>query len=99
MWGGLEAHLKENSFDHTVPMMGGLTESIECFLQEPVFIFLESWVSNWRSYDCNLIIWQDGVTERVLAVTLLGYTLISHCLPVPTHVTLFVIYYENPTEG
>ena len=57
MWGGLESHLEENPFDNIVPMMGGSTESIQCFLQEPVFIFLESWVSNWMSYDCNLIIW------------------------------------------
>ena len=78
MWGGLEAHLEENPFDHIVPMMGVSTESIQCFLQEPVFILLESWVSNWRSYDCNLIIWKGGVTERVLAVTLLEYLFISH---------------------
>ena len=79
MWGGFEAHLEENPFDHIVPMMGRLTESIQCFLQEPVFIFLEGWISNWRSYKCNLIIWKGGVTERVLAVTLLEYPFISHC--------------------
>ena len=41
MWGGLEAYIEENPFDHIVPMIGGLTESIQYFLQEPVFIFLE----------------------------------------------------------
>ena len=55
MWGGLESHLEENPFDNIVLMMGGSTESIQCFLQEPVFVFLEGWVSNWRFYDCNLI--------------------------------------------
>ena len=80
MWGGFEAHLEENHFDHVVSMIGGSTESIQCFLQEPVFIFLEGWVYNWRSYDCNLIIWQGGVTEHVLAFTFLGYPFISHCL-------------------
>ena len=79
MLGGLEAHLEENPFDHIVPMMEGMTDSIQCFLQDPVFIFLESWVSNLSSYDCNLVIWKGGVTERVLAVTLLEYLFISHC--------------------
>ena len=62
MWGCLEAHLEENPFDQIVPIVGGSTESIQCFLQETVFILLERWVSNWRSYDCNLIILQGGVT-------------------------------------
>ena len=62
MWGGLEAHPEDNPFDNIVPIMGGSTESIKCFLQEPVFVFLESRVSNWRSYGCNLIIWKGGVT-------------------------------------
>ena len=62
MWRGLEAHLDHNNFDHIVPMMGGSTESIKRFLQEPGFIFLESRVSNWRSYCCDLIIWKGGVT-------------------------------------
>ena len=79
MWEGLEAHLEKNPFDHIVLMMGGSTESIQCFLQEPVFIFLERRVSNWRPYDCSLIIWQGGVTERILTVTLLEYSFISHC--------------------
>ena len=57
MWGGFEAHFEENPFGHIVPMIGGLTESIQRFLQEPVFIFLEVWIFNWRSYDCDLIIW------------------------------------------
>ena len=73
MWEGLEAHLEDNSCDHIVPMVGGLLDSIKFFLQETVFIVLESWVYNWRSYECNLIIWQGGVTERVLTVTLLEY--------------------------
>ena len=79
MWGGLENHLEENSFDRIVPMMGGLMESIQCFLQDPVFVFLEIRVSNWRSYDCNLIIWQGGVTEIIISVALLEYPFISHC--------------------
>ena len=62
MWGGLEAHLEENPFDHIVPMKRGLTDSIQCFLQEKIFILLESQVSNWMYYDCNIIIWQGGVT-------------------------------------
>ena len=78
MSGGFEAHLEENSVDRIVPMMGGSTESIKCFLQEPVFIFLEVWVSNWKPYDFNLIIWKGVVVEIVLAVTLLKYTFIYH---------------------
>ena len=62
MWGGLEAHLEENPFNHIVRMKGGSMESIQCFLQEPVFVFLEIRVSDWRSYGCNLVIWKDGVT-------------------------------------
>ena len=57
MWGGFDANLEENPFDNIVPMMRGLTESIVCFLKEPVFIFLEGWTSNLRSYNCNLILW------------------------------------------
>ena len=64
MWVGLEAHLEDNTFDHIVHTV---------FLQETVVIFLESWVYNWRSFECNLIIWQGGVTERVLTVALLEY--------------------------
>ena len=71
MWRGLEAHLDQNPFDHIVPMMGGSTESINCFLEEPLFIFLEIRVANWRSYYSDLIIWKVGVTERVIAVNLL----------------------------
>ena len=71
MWGGLEAHLEQNPFDHIVPMMGGLTEAIKRFLQEPVFIFLEIRVANWRSYYSDLIVCKGGVAECVLEITLL----------------------------
>ena len=71
MWRGLEAYLEQNLFDHIILMMGRSTEAIKCFLQEPVFIFLESRVSNWRSYYCDLIIWKGGIIERVLTVTLM----------------------------
>ena len=67
----------QNPFDHIVPMMGGSTEAIKRFIQELVFIFLEIWVANWRSYYSDLIIWKGGVTERVLTVTLLYYSFIS----------------------
>ena len=80
MWGGLEAHLEQNPFDHIVPIMGVSKESIKRFLQEPVFIFLGIWVSNWKLFYCNLIIWKDGVSERVITLTLLEYSFISHCL-------------------
>ena len=78
MWRGLEANLGHNPFDCIVPMMGVSTEAIKRFLQEPVFIFLENRVSNWRSYYFDLIIWKGGVTELVLTVTLLEYLFISH---------------------
>ena len=69
--GGLEAHLEQNPFDCIVSMLGGSTEAIKRFLEEPVFIFLESQVANWRSYYSDLIVWKGGVAERVLEVTLL----------------------------
>ena len=50
MWRGTEAHLGQNNFDHIVPMMGGLTEAINSFIEEPVFILLKSRVANWRLY-------------------------------------------------
>ena len=78
MWGGFEAHLEENPFGHIVPIMWVSAESIQCFLQEPLLIFLEGCISNWRSYNCHLIIWQGGVAEGVLAVSLLEYPFISH---------------------
>ena len=78
MWGGIKDHPKQNLFDHIVPMMGGLMESTKRFLQESVFIFLKSWVANWRSYYCDLIIWKGGVTEHVLTATLLEYSFISN---------------------
>ena len=68
---GLEAHLEKNTFDRIVLMVGGSMESIKHFIHEPVSIFLESWVSNWRLYYCELVIWKGGVTERVLTVTFL----------------------------
>ena len=71
MWIGLEGHMEHNPFDHIVPMMGGLTEAIKRFLEEPVFIFLKIRVANWRSYHSKLIIWKGGVAERVLKLTLL----------------------------
>ena len=71
MWGGLEAHLEQNPFDHIVPMMGGLTEAINSLLEESVFIFLKIRVTNWRYYYSDLIVWKSGFAERVLAVTLL----------------------------
>ena len=71
MWCVLEDHLEQNPFDHIVPMMGGSTEAINCFLEEPVFIFLEIRVANWKSYYSDLIVWKSGVAECVLSVTLL----------------------------
>ena len=62
----LEAHLEHNPFDNIVPMMGGLTEAINRFLDETVFILLEIRVANWRSYYSNLIVWKGGVEECVL---------------------------------
>ena len=53
---GLEAHLEQNPFYHIVPMMGGFKEARKRFLQEPVFISLESWIFKWGSYYIDLII-------------------------------------------
>ena len=55
MWGGLESHLEKNPFDRIVPMMGGLMEVINRFLEDPVFIFLKIRAANWRSYYSDLI--------------------------------------------
>ena len=71
MWRGLEAYIEQNPSDHIVPMMGGLTEAIKRFLEEPVLIFLRIWVVNWRSYYSDLIIWKGGVAEHVHTVILL----------------------------
>ena len=73
MWRGLEDHVYQNPFDHIVPIMEGSTEAIHSFLEDPLFIFLERGVANWRSNYRDLIIWKDGVTERVPTVTLLDY--------------------------
>ena len=42
---GLEEHIEQNPFDHIVPMMGGSTEAINRFFEEPVFVFLKIWVA------------------------------------------------------
>ena len=56
MWRGFEAYLEQNHFDNIAPMMGGSAEAIKRFLEEPVLIFLEIRVSNWRSYYSDIII-------------------------------------------
>ena len=71
MWRGLEAHLEQNLFDRIVPMILGLTEAINRFLEELVFIFLKSRVANWRLYYSDLIIFKGDVAKRFLTITLL----------------------------
>ena len=79
MWGGIDAHIEQNPFDHIVPMMGVSTEAIKRFLEKPVFIFLKIRVANWRSYYSDLIIWEIGVAECILKFTFLWYVFVSHC--------------------
>ena len=61
MWGALEAQLEKDTFDCIVPMMGGSTEAIMRFLEDPVFVFLGIRVANWRSYYIDLIVCNSGV--------------------------------------
>ena len=55
MWGGLEAHLEQNPFEYIIPMMGGSMEAMKHFIEEPLFIFLNSQVANRRLHHIDRI--------------------------------------------
>jgi hypothetical protein len=68
---GFEADASENRRDLVVPVAGTSAETVQRFLEEPIFILGGIRVANWRRYDSDLVIKEDALTEGVLAVSLL----------------------------
>ncbi len=68
---GFEADASENGRDFLVPVAGTSAETVQRFLEEPIFILGSIWVANWRLYDSDLIVEEDALAKGVLAVALL----------------------------
>ena len=57
-----------------MPVVWAASKAVEGFLQQPEHILLCVGVSWWRSDDGCLIIWEAGIAESILVVTLLEDT-------------------------
>ena len=68
---GFEANALENCHDLVVPVAGTSTETIQRFLEEPIFVLGGIRVADRRLYNSDLVVGEDALTKGVLAVTLL----------------------------
>jgi hypothetical protein len=69
---GFEANALEDCRDLVVPVAGTSAETVQCFLEEPIFVLGGVRVANWRLYDSDLVVGENILTKGiVLAVTLL----------------------------
>jgi hypothetical protein len=68
---GFEADASENRRDLVVPMAGTSAETVQLFLEEPIFVFGGIQVADRRLYDSDLVVGEDALTKGILAVALL----------------------------
>jgi len=68
---GFEANALENRRDLVVLVAGTSAETIQCFLEEPIFVLGGIRVADRRLYDSDLVVGEDALTKGVLAVALL----------------------------
>ena len=68
---GFEADVSENRRDLVVPVAGTSAETVQRFLEEPIFVLGGIRVADWRLYDSDLVVGEDALTKGVLAVALL----------------------------
>jgi hypothetical protein len=68
---GFEADTLENHRDLVVPVVGTSAETVQHFLEEPIFVLGGIRVTDWRLYDSDLVVGEDALTKDVLAVALL----------------------------
>ena len=68
---GFEADALENRRDLVVPMVGTSAETVQRFLEEPIFVLGGIRVTNRRLYDSDLVVGEDTLTKGVLAIALL----------------------------
>ncbi len=61
----------ENHHDLVVSVTGTSAETIQCFLEVPIFVLGGIRIANWRLYDSDLVVGEDTLTKGVLAVALL----------------------------
>ena len=52
-------------------MAGTSAETVQRFLEEPIFVLGGIRVADWRLYDSDLVVGEDALTKGVLAVALL----------------------------
>ena len=80
MFGGRQAHILEDTSNHVVPVVWRSSESIQSFVEKPIFIAVEGRVANWRTDDSGFILRQYCIAKSILAITLLEYASISNSL-------------------
>ena len=68
---GFEANALENRRDLVVPVAWASAETVQRFLEEPIFVLGGIRIANWRLHDSDLIVGEDTLTKGVLAVALL----------------------------
>ena len=68
---GFEADASENRRDLVVPVMGTSAETVQHFLEEPIFVLGGIRIANWRLHDSDLVVGENTLTKGVLAVALL----------------------------
>jgi hypothetical protein len=71
MGGGFEAHFGEYFREHIIPMMGRTSQPIQCFLEQPVFVFGVGWITNRWPNDGTFIVGEVSLTKCVFAIALL----------------------------
>ena len=53
-------------------------ETIKGLVEEPVFIFIKSMVTNWGTDHCDFIFWEGCIMECILTFALLEYKFVSN---------------------
>jgi len=68
---GFEADASENRRDLVVPVVETSAETVQHFLEEPIFVLGGIRVADRRLYDSDLVVGEDALTKGILAVALL----------------------------
>ena len=76
---GFEANASENCRDLVVLVVGTSTETVQHFLEEPIFLLGGIRVADRRLYDSDLVVGEDTLTKGILAVALLKSASLFDC--------------------
>lgn len=76
----VETHIMTDVGEHDVQVMWSLVDAIKSFIEQPVFIFGISWITNGRTNIGEFIIWQMSTTKCIFIIALQKDLFLCDCI-------------------